>query len=564
MKKILVLILLILSVAAIVSCGDSEDASSTFEFDTTLEVVEKTVTVTYEATTGGTIVGEAVQSATITKPSYFFSEVTAVADEGYVFKGWSDGKLEPTRRDILSADRTYTANFKKLLTVSFTAGPGGWIRGNLVQEVAEGESNFPVTAIANPGYKFVGWSNGNKGTILRLYPTVDGENTATAIFEPVTLSMPVINITTENYDPIQSKEFYVNCSVDVFNTDDKYTLTAEGGKIKGRGNTSWKNDKKPYHLKFNEAVDLFGNGAARTWNLIPNHTDYSMIRNYLAYSAAAKMDTLGGMGEMQFVELYLNGSYDGVYLICEQIEPDENRVQMETAKGVLDCGYIIELDGHSEGDRFVINNTYYTIHTPKNYSKEQKNYIGYYVIDCLDAINSGDWSRVTALIDVESYAESYIIHEIHKCCDVGYSSFYMIKDAGGKLRCGPVWDFDRSLGNVYNKAGSMDPEALFASYENQWFKGLLEYEQFTRIVCEKMEYYAPILKKTYEDCFSYVLQYQDSFERNNERWDILGKDLYPNPSTLVRIRTWKGQVDYAKEFLYKSLDYMIKTYKPEE
>lgn len=563
MKKIIILLLLIFSFAMLASCGDGEDGTSTFDFDTSLDLVEKSITVTYEATPGGKIVGESVQSATTTKPSHFFEEVTAVADEGYVFKGWSDGKLTATRSDFLSADRTYTAIFKKLLTVSFTAGPGGWIRGNLVQEVAEGESNFPVTAIANPGYKFVGWSNGSEGEILRLYPTIDGENTATAIFEPVTLSMPVLNINTENYDPILSKEFYINCSVNVSNTDEEFLIESEGGKIKGRGNTSWKNDKKPYRLKFNKAVDLFGNGAATDWTLIPNHTDYSMIRNYLAYTAGSKMEALDGMGEMQFVELYLNGSYDGVYLICEQIEPHENRVQMETAEGVLDAGYIIELDGHSEGDRFVVNNTYYTIHAPENYTKEQKTYIGTYVIDCLDAIESGDWEAVTALMDVESYAESYIIHEIHKCCDVGYSSFYMIKDAGGKLRCGPVWDFDRSLGNVYNKAGSLDPAALFASYENKWFAGLLEYEEFVQIVCEKLEHYAPILKQAYNDCFSYISDYKDSFERNNERWDILGKDLYPNPTSLVRIRSWQGHVDQVKDFLNKSLDYMLKTYSNE-
>ena len=561
MKKFILLLLLIFSSALIISCGDGNDETSTFDFDTTVEVVEKTVSVTYEATEGGTIIGEKNQSATITKPSYFFKEVTAVADEGYVFKGWSDGTMTESRRDILSSDRTYTAIFKKLHTITFIAGKGGTIRGNLVQEVAEGETNFSVTAIANPGYVFTGWSTGATTNILRVTPEEATE--VTAYFEPVTLSLPVININTENDAPIITKEFYINCDVTITNTKTEFTLSEESAEIKGRGNTSWKNDKKPYHVKFNGAVDLFGNGAARDWAIIPNHTDYSMVRNYLAYSAAAQMETLGGLGQMQFVELYLNGSYDGVYLVCEQIEPHENRVQMETAEGVLDAGYIIELDGHSDGDRFVINNKYYTIHTPNNYTKDQKNYIGTYVIECLDAIKSGDWESVTALMDVSSYAESYIIHEIHKCCDVGYSSFYMIKDAGGKLRCGPVWDFDRSLGNVYNKAGSQDPNALFASYENEWFAGLLEYDEFVQLVCEKLAYYEDVLRDTYEECFEYVRSHKDSFERNNTRWDILGKDLYPNPSNLVRIRTWSGQVDYAESFLYDSLDYMLDIYKNE-
>jgi len=559
MKRLLVLFSLILVSIFIISCGEGGDTTSTFDFDTTVIPVEKSISVKYDATEGGSIVGETEQSVTTTKPSYFFKEVTAVADEGYVFKGWSDGTMSAKRRDILSGDRNYTAIFKKLYTVTFKAGPGGTIRGNLVQEVADGETNYSVTAKENPGYRFVGWSNGSDAPILRVTLTEDTE--VTAYFEPVTLSLPVINITTENYTPIQSKEFYINCTVTLSNTKTEYTLTDEGGKIKGRGNTSWKNDKKPYRIKFNDEVDLFGNGAARDWNIIPNHTDYSMIRNYLAYSAAAQMESLKGLGQMQFVDLYLNGQYDGVYLICEQIEPHEERVEMETADGVLDAGYIIELDGHSDGDRFVIDSKYYTIHAPENYTKDQKNYIGSYVIDCLNALKSGNWDTITSLMDVESFAESYIIHEIHKCVDVGYSSFYMIKDAGGKLRCGPVWDFDRSLGNVYNKAGSLDPEAMFANKESQWFSMLLEHEEFVNIVAEKLHSYEDELRKTYNDCFNYVLAHADSFERNDTRWEILGKDLYPNPTNLVRIRTWRGQVDFVREFLFKSLDYMLETYE---
>ncbi|MBQ8393783.1 MAG: CotH kinase family protein [Clostridia bacterium] len=559
MKKILILLIItVMTAVLMVSCSE-DDGADTNTTTTAPSPKERTITVTYAVDGGGKIVGETQQTITTPLVMHTFEMVEAVPDEGYAFMGWSDGGTAPKRSDTLNESATYTAIFKKKHRITFTTDGHGHINGNTSQSVADGRGTYPVTAIAAPGYKFVGWSNGATTPKISIVATEDTQ--LTAIFEVQPLTLPILSINTENGDPILSKEIYVNCQFSVSNTDDEYKLSAEPGKIKGRGNTSWKNDKKPYHIKFDEPVDLFGNGEAREWNLISNHTDYSMIRNYLAYTVASKFSTLGGLGEMQFVELYLNGQYDGVYLVCERIEIAENRVNITTSEpGVLDTGYIVELDGRGEGDCFAVNGKYYAMKAPENYTKEQKNYIGMYVYDCLNALENGDWEDICNLIDVESFAESYIVHEVHKCCDVGYASFYMVKDSGGKLRCGPVWDFDRSLGNVYNKAGSQDPKKLFASIENEWFAALLKHEEFVQLVGEKLDIYAPIMEETYEECFAYVESHKSSFERNDLRWSILGRDLYPNPSNLVKIKTWQGQVDYNKQFLKDSLKFMLETY----
>ena len=554
MKKFLLALLIIIMTLSFAACSD-EDVTT--EDITTGPVTEKTVTVTYKTEAGGKIIGEATQSGTTKGSICTFTEVRAEALEGYIFAGWSDGKTSDTRTDILDKDSTFTAIFRKIHTVKFVSGGNGSFKGTTFQEIIDGGTTAAVTARPDPGYRFVSWSDGSKDATIQITPKEDV--TLTANFEIQPLSLPIFHINTENSEPILSKEIYVPSKFSVTNAEAEHLITDATGKVKGRGNTSWKNDKKPYHIEFDTEVDLFGNGAAKGWNLISNHTDYSMVRNYLAYTAASKMSKLGGMGQMQFVELYVNGSYDGVYLICEQIEIHEKRVNL-TETGELDTGYIVELDGRGEGDCFVVNNKYYAMKAPKKYSKEQKNYIGMYVYDCLNAIKGEDWEVITSLMDVESFAESYLIHEIHKCCDVGYASFYMVKDAGGKLAAGPVWDFDRSLGNVYNKAGSMEPAALFASKENEWFAALLKHPEFVELVKEKLKDYNATLTKTYEDCFTYVESHKDSFERNDERWDIIGTDLYPNPSNLVRLNSWQLHLDHNKDFLNKSMSYLLKTY----
>ena len=576
MKKILIFTLLILLTLTVVSCGGNDTTTkdsvtttsptATTAPSTTTSAVTTTapvggISVKYTATSGGRITGKTEQWGDNPSGTVTFAYVEAIADEGYVFTGWSDGNKSAKRQDALSQSTEFTAIFKKTVKIELISGKNGSIDGETVITSAAGES-ITIKAVPNVGYKLASWSDGNKDSTRTISP--ESDVTLTATFEKEYLSLPVLSINTESGEMITSKDIYVRCTVTTENTEDEYTISAEAGKVKGRGNTSWKNNKKPYHIKFDNEVDLFGNGAARDWTVISNHTDYSMIRNFLAYSLGEQFDSLKGMGQMQFVDLYVNGQYDGVYLVCEQIEIHKNRIDLSTGTE-LDTGYIIEMDGRADGDHFTVGNKHYVLKDPeigkKGYTSEHMNYIGNYVLSCVNALNEGDWEKICSLMDVESFAEAYIIFETHKCCDVGYASFYMTKDKGGKLKCGPLWDFDRSLGNVYNKNGSLDPKALFASYENVWFAALLEHEEFTQLVCEKLAHYAPIMEQSYKDSFALVEAHSDSFVRNNERWGILGEYLYPNPNNLIAIKTWQGQVDFNKQFLEDSLEFMLETYK---
>ena len=119
-------------------------------------------TLNYSAQTGGTIRGNALQTVLRGEAG---TTVTAVAEEGYEFIGWSDGVQSAERLDEnVMEDIAVTAQFEKIpeYTLSYSAQTGGYIRGNTSQTVLRGEDGTAVTAVAEEGYEFVGWSDGEQ------------------------------------------------------------------------------------------------------------------------------------------------------------------------------------------------------------------------------------------------------------------------------------------------------------------------------------------------------------------------------------------------------------------
>ena len=171
-----------------------------------------------------------------------------------------------------------------------------------------------ISIIADNGYCFESWSGGDKDEAVTLFRFLFEE----PLFVRERIDLPVMLITTENNKRIESKEEYLNCSVDLLAEE---TLSFEGisARIKGRGNSTFGLDKKPYKLKFDEKISILGEDKAKEWTLIANHMDYSLMRNYLAYTVG---DVLGleFTTSANFVDVYVNEEYMGVYLLCEQVE----------------------------------------------------------------------------------------------------------------------------------------------------------------------------------------------------------------------------------------------------
>lgn len=120
----------------------------------------------YYADTGGTVNGFVYRCDSIATvlTGYATAEILAVPESGYVFTGWSDGRTDNPRVDIIDPDNpqtvTVTARFARGYTLTYTAGAGGTITGASIQGVPTGEDGTEVTAVPNAGCSFVRWSDG--------------------------------------------------------------------------------------------------------------------------------------------------------------------------------------------------------------------------------------------------------------------------------------------------------------------------------------------------------------------------------------------------------------------
>ena len=107
--------------------------------------------------------------------------------------------------------------------------------------------------------------------------------------------------------------------------------------IKGRGNGSWFSHKKPFNIKLSEKTDLLGMGVSREWCLINQEVDYSCIRNKLVYGLAADAG-LAYTPDSEFVDLWIDGEYFGLYLLTDRINISEGSVDitnLEEATGAV-------------------------------------------------------------------------------------------------------------------------------------------------------------------------------------------------------------------------------------
>ncbi|MDE7333543.1 MAG: CotH kinase family protein [Lachnospiraceae bacterium] len=272
-------------------------------------------------------------------------------------------------------------------------------------------------------------------------------------------------------------------------------------KFKVRGNLTASLDKKPFTFTFQNPVSLCGMKSAYKWNLLANATDGSYIRNKLILDLANQsIDAYEPDGE--FVEVYLNGVYQGMYLLTEAVQIGENRLEIpEQSSWFLE----MELDFRMEEDvPYVISDggQIFAAGFVSAKPSEELSQIQYMINDIESALTAEDGRSVISgkylreLIDMGSWAEAFLVQEISGDHDTGIASqfSYVLDKENPFLYAGPVWDFDGTMGNV-NTPMFGNPSALTASVcnsrpegnpnQNRWLSAMYKNPEFQALTAEK-------------------------------------------------------------------------------
>lgn len=378
--------------------------------------------------------------------------------------------------------------------------------------------------------------------------------------------IPVLSITLSE-DGV-STEKYNACTVTLYDPSGNYeTIYDDAAKVKIRGHSTSAGEKSPYNIKFNKKQDVLGMGLCKKWSLLANMYDKTQLRNKLAYTLADDI----GMAYVQqsaYVDVYVNGEYRGLYLLCESIGVGESRVNLNTDQ----FEYLLECEPY-----YYYSNDYW-IRTPLcgillGYNEPdpptdaQRHWLVSFMYRMENALLSGNYERVKEVVDVQSFADAYIVQEFFKQVDYSTSStrFY-IQD--GKIYEGPVWDFDLSSGNcsaevypAYNRVDESGNSFEGLHCTGLWNSYLFQYEEFRFLLRERFYELSPYLINVFAenelgisqiDCL--LQTYRESIDRNYTVWST--EETYSAFERTPTDGTFDAEIAYLRSWFSNRYDWL--------
>lgn len=289
---------------------------------------------------------------------------------------------------------------------------------------------------------------------------------------------------------------YQDCRVSIIEPQADALPVPADAQVKVRGNWTTEYDKKPLRIKFAEKQNMLGlnDGAEqKNWLLLAEYKDASLLRDRAALEMARGLLEPDGLycSDARLVEVEINGEYWGVYLLAEQQQISESRVNITEAEKDYqgtDIGYFLEFDGYYVNEEplqaFHVDYADNAPLTPfdgkggsgetitalpeapndpkknvgitiKNdiYSQAQHDFIAGFVNNVYNimyhaAYNNqaykfnADYSEIApaddmtpqqaveAVVNVDSLADMYIVSEMTCDADIYWSSFFMSADFG--------------------------------------------------------------------------------------------------------------------------------------
>lgn len=410
-----------------------------------------------------------------------------------------------------------------------------------------------------------------------------------------------VNTRTGSMDRLDAdKKYKEKAVVELLDRNGELLYADDLKTISARGNQTFTFAKKSYQINLKNPVDFFGMGASDKWILLCNVYDPAYIRNKLTYEMALWAG-MPGSSESEYIDVYFNGIYGGMYQLCEKVQIGDNRLEiadlekqnralngevLDYAEGFVSedgkqkgtklarnpaditGGYLIEHDYGEKFDEVVsgfITDTdeHFALKSPMHASKEQVNYISSLMQEVEDAIRAEDGyhpvtgKHFTEYIDLESWADKYIVEEISYNNGGGSTSSYFYKpseEVSRKIFGGPVWDYDKGYGNAsgFNKNTRNLGFLMLHMVHTDWFYYLYQHDEFVDAV-----------KKEYREKFSDYLGVMVE-QKADEYLEQIEEAAVPDRARFEQVYLtfgeealdYKAQAEYVKQFIRERKNFL--------
>lgn len=380
-------------------------------------------------------------------------------------------------------------------------------------------------------------------------------------------NLPLVTIHTLNGEIPYDKEHNIEAIVTIIGADG--SILSEPGSIRERGNGSRTFPKRPYRIKFDKKQHVLDAPAkAKKWTLINNYGDKTLLRNLLAFELSRRM-SMPYTPYAQSVDVLLNGEYKGNYQLCDQIEVNKKRVDIEemtpqdNSGNALTGGYLIEIDAYAnEGTSWFKSSqgNPVTVKSPSSDSitSEQFSYIKNHFNKM-----ENQWSNY---LDLNTFLRHFLVGELSGNTDTYWSVFMYKQRLNDTIYTGPVWDFDLAFENdkrtypVSNKSDYVYRSG--GSYTGN-MKSFVDKIVISNAPAKKrmLEIWEEArqggLTEDYLIAFTDSLadMLQSSQRLNFLRWPIMNQKVHQNPTLWG---SYDAEVENVRRFIQKRITWMDK------
>lgn len=344
-------------------------------------------------------------------------------------------------------------------------------------------------------------------------------------------------------------------------------------QIRGHGNHTWlAYEKKSYNLYMDKEVNLLGMGSGKKWVLLGNTRDDTHLRNKIVMDFAYENGSYDGFSPASsYVNLYANGKYLGLYLLCRSVDDT-----LETAFSMSEGDYFsIELLPsiriESGKDTVQFNEAMAVeIGAPGILSKEEKGKIENFILSFDRFINESGSSKeeLSDFIDKQTWAEKYLVDLIFNEYDASYASkFYWGNMNDMRLYAGPCWDYDLAIGYHSTYNSFVDEKKWRSAGENDgipWNYGLWCIPEFKDYVIElyKNKFRSKLVALIDTEIGDKAAEIATAMELERSRWPELYDSYNSYMDAVEDLITYMNQrIDFLDSYWVKEEPYCVITLK---